>query len=173
MHTKYVLTAHHVVKGATKVELTSLGGHSTGRVTKSDGWHTFYDLATFQLPASMSRLPEIRLSDKVLPIGTVIYVSAFPNGIPTITKGRITGYEYQTATDFPTEMTFTAAIYEGASGGMIIDSAGNLKGIVKAYKVMPNEDGSATRGDGVGTPSYLIMALIKRAVINGWRPRPH
>ena len=167
---RYVLTAHHVVKGAKRIRLTSLGDRSKGEVTKNEGWHVFYDLAVFRLPASMRHLPMLRLDHTRLPPGTPVFVSAFPNGVPSLTAGKITGYRYQANTDFPTEIAFTAPVEQGASGGMIVDANGRLKGIVKAYEVLTSADGYEARGDSIGTHSYLIMKLVLRAIDNGWRP---
>jgi len=167
---RFVLTAHHVVKGAKQILLTSLGDRSTGKVTKNEGWHVFYDLAVFRLPASMRHLPMLRLDHTRLPPGTPVFVSAFPKGVPSLTAGKITGYRFQGNTDFPTEISFTAPVEQGASGGMIVDTNGKIKGIVKAYEVLTSTDGYEARGDSIGTHSYLIMKLILRAIDNGWRP---
>ncbi len=167
---RYVLTAHHVVEGAKRIQLTSHGDKSTGEVTKNEGWHVFYDLAVFRLPKAMRHLPMLRLDHTRLPPGTPVFVSAFPNGMPTLTAGKVTGYRFQANTDFPTEIAFTAPVEQGASGGMIVDAHGKLKGIVKAYEVLTSADGYEARGDSIGTHSYLIMKLILRAIDNGWRP---
>jgi S1-C subfamily serine protease len=168
---RYVLTAHHVVKGSKRIQLTSLGDRSTGEVTENEGWHVFYDLAAFRLPATMQHLPMLRLDHRRLPPGTTVFVSAFPKGVPTLTAGKITGYRFQANTDFPTEIAFTAPVEQGASGGMILDANGKIKGIVKAYEVLTSADGYEARGDSIGTHSYLIMKLILRAIDNGWRPK--
>lgn len=170
MGKKYLLTAHHVVEGAKRIRLVSLGDKSTGTTTNAQGWHRLYDIAVYPLPRKMQHLPEIRLSPRVLPAGEKVAVAAFPGGEPTFTVGVIREYRSPGDTTVPSEVAFTADVDKGASGGMIIDSKANLIGIVTAYEVMRTSSGYKAKGDSIGTPAILIRKLIERQVSEGWRP---
>jgi S1-C subfamily serine protease len=170
MKRKYVLTAHHVVEGGSKIKLLSLGDQSSGTSTQIHGWHRLYDIAVYPLPQSMQHLPVLRLSDRILPKGEKVAVAAFPGGNPTFSLGVIRDYRTANSGTIPTEVLFTADVDKGASGGMIIDKDANLIGIVTAYEYYKSPSGYKTKGDSVGTPAVLIRKLIQDRVKSGWRP---
>ena len=172
MRRKFVLTAHHVVEGSSKIRLESWGDNSSGITTQPQGWHRLYDIAVYPLPAKMSHLPILPLSPRILPKGEKVGVAAFPGGEFSDTTGIIREYRSPLPglDSIPTEVLFTAAVDKGASGGMIIDKQANLVGIVTAYEYFRSRDGYKIKGDSVGTPSILIRTLIEQKVKQGWRP---
>ena len=170
MNRKYVLTAHHVVEGASKIKLLSLGDKSTATTTQLHGWHRLCDIAVYPLPPKMQHLPVLRLSARILPNGEKIGVAAFPGGKPEFTLGVIREYQSPLAGNIPAEIVFTADVDQGASGGMIIDKDANLVGIVTAYEYYESPSGYKTKGNSIGTPSILIRKLIEDRVKTGWRP---
>ena len=170
MKRKYVLTAHHVVEGSSKIRLRSWGDRSSGITTQPHGWHRLYDIAVYPLPKEMNHLPILPLSPRILPKGEKVGVAAFPGGKFMDTTGIIREYRSPTSGNIPTEVIFTAAVDKGASGGMIIDNHANLVGIVTAYEYYRSSDGYEIKGDSVGTPSVLIRALIEEKIKQGWRP---
>ena len=172
MNRKYVLTAHHVVDGSSKIRLESWGDRSSGITTQLQGWHRLYDIAVYPLPDKMNHLPVLRLSPRILPKGEKVGVAAFPRGEFTDTTGIIREYREPLPglDNVPTEVIFTADVDKGASGGMIIDKYANLVGIVTAYEYYRSPEGYRIKGDSVGTPSILIRTLIEQKVKQGWRP---
>ena len=168
---KYVLTAHHVIEDAIQqkipISLQSFGmPEGQGQVTELEGWHMFHDLASYQLPESMEKIRPLKLSRKILKAGDKVGVYAFPLGMPWKSLGFIKG----TASIFiDTPMgprivpkyVFTNFVLPGSSGGMMVNSKGQLMGLV-------------THGGkfnmGYATPSRLILELVDNAVKNGWRP---
>ena len=172
MNRKYVLTAHHVVEGSSKIRLESWGDRSSGMTTQLQGWHRLYDIAVYPLPDKMNHLPVLRLSPRILAKGEKVGVAAFPRGEFTDTTGIIREYRAPLPglNNIPTEVLFTADVDKGASGGMIIDKYANLVGIVTAYEYFRSPEGYRVKGDSVGTPSVLIRAIIEQKVGQGWRP---
>lgn len=166
---KWVLTAFHVVRGKRRARMTSLGDRSTGIIYRDARWHTGYDVAALPLPKNMYHLPTFPLTDGYLRKGAKVYVAAFPKGKPEITHGYITRYGNPFKDPLPSEMYFTAAVRPGSSGGMILSHDGRLAGIATGGFVKTDRYGNKYYGEGIGTPAYVIIDLIRQGIGNKGR----
>jgi S1-C subfamily serine protease len=149
---KFVLTANHVIKGASYARLTSLKDSSHGIVSRTAGWHDKYDIAAIPLPRTLWHLPAVPLFNGQPAVGHPVYLSGFPKGSYRLTAGRVAGY-----TKGGTEMLHTAYSEGGASGGMLLTPNGYLCGIHTGVYL----SGSSLSGYRIATPSSLVIQLVR------------
>jgi len=149
---KFVLTANHVIKGASWARITSFKDSSYGIVSRTAGWHDQYDIAAIPLPRTLWHLPAVPLLNGQPAVGQPVYLSGFPKGSYRLTAGRVAGY-----TKGGTEMLHTANSEPGASGGMVLTPNGYLCGIHTAAYLT----GSGLSGYKSATPSSLILQLVR------------
>ena len=130
----YVLTNHHVVKGATTVEVTL----SDKSVYKAEvvGGDEVNDVAVLKINAQGLKQVTIGNSDN-LKIGYDLYVIGNPLGdlTQTFTRGIVSGLnrEITTESEFAINTFQTdAAINSGNSGGPAFDPSGAVVGIASA-----------------------------------------
>jgi serine protease Do len=162
----YILTSHHVIEGASDIKIflsdnRQLDAHIVGSDPKTDVAVLKVDavgLATIALGNSAS----VRAGDFVLAIGD-------PFGLrQTVTMGIVSatgrgGLGIEQYEDF---IQTDAAIYQGSSGGPLINLRGELVGITTA--------GAAEyRGIGFAVPvdmarSVMDQVLLHGRVIRGW-----
>ena len=128
-----ILTAHHVIDGATRVE-----------VTFPDGTKTSADVASEQPEKDLATLTPRRLPEVVVPatlggsgpIGTPVHAVGNPLGLTfSLSSGVIsaTGREIRTeSVTLENLIQFDAAVNPGNSGGPLIDDAGRVVGVVTA-----------------------------------------
>ena len=128
-----ILTAHHVIDGATRVE-----------VTFPDGTKTSADVASEQPEKDLATLTPQRLPEVVVPatlggsgpIGTPVHAVGNPLGLTfSLSSGVIsaTGREIRTeSVTLENLIQFDAAVNPGNSGGPLIDDAGRVVGVVTA-----------------------------------------
>jgi TPR repeat protein len=126
-----LLTAAHVVQGATRIDVVTASGTLTATVVKIDASN---DVAVLKCAgANFTPLPIA--PSKQARAGATVFTVGFPNiqlqGFdPKLTKGEIssqTGFQ-----DDPREWQISVPIQPGNSGGPLCDENGNLIGIVEA-----------------------------------------
>jgi hypothetical protein len=126
-----VLTAAHVVQGATRIEIVMAAGKLDATVVKIDATN---DVALLKCTGS-NFTPLPIASSKTAREGTSVFTVGFPNiqlqGFdPKLTKGEISsqgGFQ-----DDPRQWQISVPIQPGNSGGPLCDENGNLIGIVLA-----------------------------------------
>ena len=126
-----VLTAAHVVQGATRIEVVTAAGTFEATVVKIDATN---DVALLKCTGSHFT-PLCIAPSKEARAGTTVFTVGFPNiriqgFYPKLTKGEIssqTGFQ-----DDPTEWQISVPIQPGNSGGPLCDENGNLIGIVES-----------------------------------------
>lgn len=147
----HILTAAHVVKGATSVVVFTSQGKKTAQILRIDEPN---DLAILKIPdGSYSFLPvapssKMRLGQSVSTIG-------FPNiGLqgfsPKVTKGEISSING--FTDDPREWQISVPVQPGNSGGPLLDDQGNIVGVVLS-RLAPKE------GKTGGIPQNVNYAI--------------
>lgn len=151
----YVITNHHVIKGATGIEVTLQDGRNlTAQLVGSD---PDTDIALLQIPAeNLSALP--LANSEQLEVGDFVVAIGNPFGLgQTVTSGIVSalgrsglgieGYEDFIQTD--------ASINPGNSGGALVNLNGELVGINTAILA----PGGGNIGIGFAIPSNIVHSI--------------
>ena len=131
-----ILTNYHVIVGSDRVEVIFYDG--TKANAKVVAVHPHNDLAILKpeklpddlLPATLGSSAQLKYGDDVVAVG-------FPFGIgPSVTSGVVSGlrreFTGENGAQLRNLIQFDAAINQGNSGGPLINSAGEVVGIVTA-----------------------------------------
>ncbi len=168
-HNGYILTNHHVVKGADNIFIGTKGQVQVpARVVGTD---PDTDLAVIQaagkelLPAKFGHSSQLQVGDVALAIGN-------PFGVgKTVTQGIIsaTGRHELGLATFEDFIQTDAAINQGNSGGALINARGEVIGINTA--IISSTGGS--HGIGFAIPIDLARQVMEQIiehgrVIRGW-----
>jgi len=143
-----VVTNAHVIAGASSVTVVS-GGKRSRLAATVVGYDPETDLAILAVPG-LTAAP-IPLDAKALAAGDAAYAAGYPGGGPyTITPARIRGTINAVGKDIYDENTvqrdvysLRAAIRPGDSGGPLLDSDGQVAGVVFARSADDPETGYA------------------------------
>lgn len=174
----YVVTNHHVVEGATKLEVSLQDGTKLpARLLGSDLWT---DLAVLEIDGTkVKKVAEFGDSDKVKTGEPVIAIGnpLGPTFSGSVTKGIISG-QHRTipidvnqdgVMDWQAEVLQTdAAINPGNSGGALINIAGQVIGI-NSMKIAQN----AVEGIGLSIPINSAKPIIEDLEKYGKVRRPY
>jgi S1-C subfamily serine protease len=125
----YFLTNDHVVKNAHRVKLKIGGDFFDASIVREDADH---DLALLKTEGTFKAL---RISSHEAELGQAVFTIGFPDiklqgTEPKYTDGKIssvTGLQ-----DNPDEYQISVPVQPGNSGGPLVDTAGNIKGIIVA-----------------------------------------
>jgi serine protease DegQ len=161
----YLLTNHHVVDGATDIEVQLADGRSTpARLVGSD---PETDIAVLKIePPEGAALPSVvigdvgsvRVGDAVLAIGNPFNVGQ------TVTAGIVSALDRNNAgTQFQNFIQTDAAINPGNSGGALVDAEGRLVGINTA--IFSRSGGSL--GIGFAVPVDTATNVMQQLVAGG------
>jgi Trypsin-like peptidase domain len=141
-----LVTNEHVVSGCTSVEVRLGSTQLSGEVTVHD---RNVDLAIIHVGAgsphvaALRRLPDVRAGDSAITYG-------FPLPGILARDGNLTiGYvsALRGFTDNPDYIQFTTPIQPGNSGGALLDSGGNVIGVVarRLNPAMPRDEANTTQ----------------------------
>ena len=162
----YVLTNHHVIKGADAIQVALRDGRNAP--AKIIGTDPDTDLAVLRI--ELDKLPVITLADSnALHIGDVSLAIGNPYGVgQTVTMGIVsaTGRTKLGINTFENFIQTDAAINPGNSGGALIDANGNLIGINTA--IFSRSGGS--QGIGFAIPANMAKEVLEEIIEFG-RPR--
>jgi S1-C subfamily serine protease len=162
-----VLTAYHVVKGASSIRVKLPSGASySARVEKYDETYDNggNDLALLRISAS--GLPTVGLGDSdTVKIGHFIIVMGYPLGIFNVTTGIISGIA--DAGGGRTVFVIDAAVNPGNSGGPLLNDKGEVIGIVFGRADVP---GIRVEGINFATPINTARSKLGlgRIPVLGW-----
>ncbi|MGE0362093.1 MAG: Do family serine endopeptidase [Vicinamibacterales bacterium] len=160
----YLLTNHHVVAGADRIQVELADGRSfPGTLVGSD---PASDLAVVRIDAR--GLPTVGYGDSnAVKVGDVVLAFGNPLGVgQTVTmgivsaKGRATGVGDGSYEDF---LQTDAPINQGNSGGALVDTQGRLVGI-NAQIVSPS---GGNIGLGFAIPSAMAQAVADQLIRDG------
>lgn len=159
----YLLTNHHVIKGADTIQVSLRDGRVTpAKVVGSD---PETDLAILKI--DLDNLPAIVLGDsEKLRVGDVVLAIGNPFGIgQTVTAGIVgaTGRNKLGLNTFENFIQTDAAINPGNSGGALVDAQGNLIGINTA--IFSKSGGS--QGIGFAIPISLAQSVLQDIIEHG------
>lgn len=125
----YLVTNFHVVKGANKVKVKNSSGVYPAEIVRTDSEN---DLALLKVSGQFKPLPISRMDAQ---LGEPVFTIGFPDivlqGIqPKYTDGKISSLAG--IRDDPRDYQISVAVQPGNSGGPLVDSTGNVVGIVEA-----------------------------------------
>lgn len=170
-----ILTNNHVVSGSTSIAVT-VQGRSQSYSAHVVGVDVSADIAVIQIDQSVSGLSTVkfanssslRVGDSVVAIGNALG----QGGAPHITQGQITALDQTiTASEGGSQsetlegmIQSDATIYEGDSGGALVNTSGQVIGMITAGQAQ----GFRTAGSDLG---YAIQSNTALSVVN--RIRAH
>jgi serine protease DegQ len=159
-----ILTNHHVIEGADKIEIALGDGRKT--IAKLIGSDPETDIAVLKIdlpnlpePIVLGNLSSVNVGDVVLAIGN-------PFGVgQTVTSGIVSalGRDHLGINTFENFIQTDAAINPGNSGGGLVDTKGQLIGINTA--IFSKTGGSM--GIGFAIPVNLAKQVMESIVTNG------
>ena len=159
----YVLTNHHVIAGATKIEVTIKDGRKF--VAELIGSDEKVDIALLKIDAeNLSDIPIANSRD--LAVGDFVLAIGNPFGLSqTVTSGIVsaTGRNGLGIQGFEDFIQTDASINPGNSGGALIDLNGKLVGINSAI-IAPS---GGNVGIGFAIPTAITQAIVKQLVSFG------
>ena len=164
----YLLTNHHVIEGATEIEVQLPDGRQASAKLIGSDAETDIALLKIDLPG----LPVIALGDvRGLQVGDAVLAIGNPFNVgQTVTAGIVSALDRkQSDTPFQNFIQTDAAINPGNSGGALVDAAGNLVGINTA--IYSASGGSLGIGFAVpvDTARQVMEALLHGgSVQRGW-----
>jgi Do/DeqQ family serine protease len=159
----YLLTNHHVIEGASEIEVQLTDGRSTtAKVVGSDP-ETDIAVLKIDLPGA---LPVMRLGDvRALRVGDAVLAIGNPFNVgQTVTAGIVSALDRTGAgSQFQNFIQTDAAINPGNSGGALVDAAGSLVGINTA--IFSRSGGSM--GIGFAVPVDTARSVMEQLIAGG------
>ena len=163
----YIVTNHHVIDGANTVKVTLYNGDTyDATIVGSD---EDYDIAVLKIdasdlqPVTLGDSSQLNVGDRVLAIGNPLGELTFSmSGGMVSSVNRAINVQ---GTPFNMIQTDTS-INPGNSGGPLVNSYGEVVGIVSAkYSNYSNE---SVEGLGFAIPINDVIAMIKDIMTNGY-----
>ena len=152
-----VLTNHHVVAGATAIEVTDVGNGRTYQATVL-GYDRSHDVAVLRLSgasglttAPLGDSSSVTVGDSVVAVGN----AGGAGGTPSAVAGSVTGLNQSitaqdssngTSENLVGLIQVDAAIQPGDSGGALVDTHRTVVGIITAGSFTAVSQGTATQG---------------------------
>ena len=159
----YLLTNHHVIEGATEIEVQLTDGRSaTATVVGSD---PETDIAVLKIELA-GALPVMRLGDvRALRVGDPVLAIGNPFNVgQTVTSGIVSALDRTGAgSQFQNFIQTDAAINPGNSGGALVDAGGALVGINTA--IFSRSGGSM--GIGFAVPVDTARSVMEQLISGG------
>jgi S1-C subfamily serine protease len=160
-----IVTNHHVIDGATAIQITHGGRRFAARIAQFDAAH---DLAILSVPG-LDQPRVIQRPSSLVQVGERVYAIGAPRGLElSLSDGLIAALRTENSGSASepgaTILQTTAAISPGSSGGGLFDAQGRLVGITTF---------SAINGQSLNfaLPTEWIAALEKN-IAPGARPAP-
>ena len=171
-----VLTNHHVVAGATRVEVTFEDGSTApARVVGTDPTS---DLAVVRVEGRRDLTAAVFADSDELAVGQAVLAVGAPLGLSnTVTEGIVSTLDRPVRTgDTASEQSVIdavqtdAAINPGNSGGALVDLEGRVVGVNSAIATAGN--GSGNIGVGFAIPSNDAVAVAEQLIADGTADHP-
>ena len=165
----YVITNHHVVEGASEVDVVLHDG--TEYPAQVVGYDSTNDLAVLKMEASGLTAATIGSSDD-LAVGDMVVAIGNPLGELTATQtvGYVSGIkrEVTTSNTILSMIQTDAAINPGNSGGPLFNMYGEVVGITTAKYSGTTDSGASIEGIGFAIPIDDVMTSISDLVDQGY-----
>ncbi len=158
----YLLTNHHVVDGATEIEVQLADGRSTQ--AKLVGSDPETDIAVLKI--DLDQLPVLALGDvRALQVGDPVLAIGNPFNVgQTVTAGIVSALDRtQAGSQFQNFIQTDAAINPGNSGGALVDGNGYLVGINTAIF----SRGGGNLGIGFAVPVDTARQVMEALIAGG------
>ena len=161
----HILTNHHVVGDATKIEVLLANGHTyPARLVGTD---PKTDLAVIKIDAKEA-LPSVTFGDSdVIEVGEWVVAIGHPRGLDqTVTHGIISAKHRRGISDPSSYQDFLqtdAAINPGNSGGPLL----NLRGEVIGVNAAIASQTGGFEGIGFAIPSNMAVSVAKALIAHG------
>lgn len=156
----YIITNHHVIEDATKVQITNTDGQTVeAKILGSDEYADVavlvVDISAVIATAEIGDSTELELGDTLFTVGSPLGIDY----MGTVTKGILSGKDRTVSTgDFMMEVIQTdAAINPGNSGGPLCNVNGQVIG-VNSLKLVKDE----IEGMGFAIPIEMVMATASQ-----------
>jgi uncharacterized protein len=160
-----VLTAAHVIAGATRVRISTALGIRDCKILQVD---TANDIAVLKLDGGpYLALP---IASRGIRLGQNVSTIGFPETdlqgfSPKVTKGEISSINgYQ---DDPCEWQISVPVQMGNSGGPLLDESGNLVGIVASKLGLTAAENT---GDLIENVNYAVKASYAMPLLEPYLP---
>ena len=152
-----IVTANHAVEGSTQVSVLTADGEKKARVVKRD---IANDLALLKVEQG-SYIPLTIKSSSTVKLGQDVFTLGFPNIViqgfePKFTKGSISSLAG--IGDDPRYFQISVPVQPGNSGGPLIDSMGNVVGVVTAK--LPDIETLVATGQLPQNVSYAVRSSL-------------
>lgn len=157
----YLVTNNHVVKGCTQVVVKSEQyPETTGDVRATDAEH---DLALIQVSAPPPRIADLRENLTDMAYGNPVYVIGYPGeaaktGIYKIVDASL--MSIKGPRNHPDWIVFSDAAQHGNSGGPLLDSYGNVVGVVVAKAQLSRDVPEINPATGQAVQSDTVSLAI-------------
>ena len=156
-----ILTANHVVTGATQIQVQTASGKFPAKIIQADPAN---DIALIKCEGAFKSSPIVPSKD--VQLAQSVFTIGFPNidlqgYSPKLTKGEISSMNG--VQDDPREWQISAPVQPGNSGGPLFDDKGNVIGIVLAKLnavKMVKYTGDVPENVGYAIKSSYILPLL-------------
>jgi serine protease Do len=164
----YIVTNHHVVDGASGIEVGLANGKTyKAQLVASDAKT---DLAVIKIEANDLSAATFGDSSRLV-VGQTVLAIGNPLGSlgGTVTEGIISALDREIAIEKEsmTLLQISAAVNPGNSGGGLFDEQGNLIGIVNA-KVSTDSSGDPIEGLGFAIPANIARKVSGELMDHGY-----
>jgi len=169
-----ILTNHHVVSGSSSISVT-IQGRSQSYSAHVVGVNVSQDIAVIQIDASVSGLPTVtfadssslRVGDTVVAIGNALGRGGSQpatQGHVTALDQTITASEGRSSSETLSGMIQSdALIYEGDSGGALLNTSGQVIGMITAGQAQGFRSAASDVGYAVSSNTAVQVANRIRA----------
>lgn len=163
----YIITNHHVIDGATHIEVALSDGRTTVATVVGSDPET--DVAVLKI--GLPDLPNITLGhDEDLEVGDVVLAIGNPFGVgQSVTMGIVSALHRSQLgiNTFENFIQTDAAINPGNSGGALVDSNGHLIGINTAIVTGNSTGEGANAGIGFAIPVSVMKQVADELIETG------
>ena len=155
------ITAAHVVQGHSFVGLAPVGGDAGAMFGKTVPSFVVYlnqetDLAVLRLLSPSENTP-LELVGELPALGAAVSALGAPGGVFAITSGEIVGIDSD-------GLTSSTAVAPGSSGGPLVDTAGDVAGVVVQYDWVSK--------DAISVPATQVTEFIESVPEGAWSRVP-
>jgi S1-C subfamily serine protease len=163
----YVLTAAHVVEGATSIKVVTALGTFSASVARSDPSN---DLALLKIADAKPFSPISIGSSRAVRLGQPMATIGFPNPSiqgfsPKVTKGEISALNG--AQDDPRMWQISVPVQTGNSGGPLLDADGELVGVVVSKLSIKAAEVTGDLPQNVG---YAVKGIYAQGLLDPYLP---
>jgi S1-C subfamily serine protease len=166
-----ILTNNHVVNGSTSITVT-VQGRSQKSTAHLVGVDVSQDIAVIQIDGSVSGLPTVKFADSSsLKVGDTVVAlgnALGRGGAPNVTSGQITALDQTITASSGGSSSETlngmiqsdAVIYEGDSGGALVNTSGQVVGMITAGQAQGFRSSASDVGFAIA--SNTVVGILNR-----------